>query len=131
MILLDVPDVFVVLEHLFDPIGALRDMAKSLKPGGCLIHRIDLRDHGMFLNHHPLTYLTINELIYRRMTSESGRPNRILIHRYREWLEESNLDGEIRITRLAGIKNEFKLMVSFNDHFDFDGSITISKCSWI
>tara|TARA_B100001093_G_C26836825_1_gene1018714 strand:- start:169 stop:1119 length:951 start_codon:yes stop_codon:yes gene_type:complete len=97
-----------VLEHLFDPIGALRDMAKSLKPGGILIHRIDLRDHGMFPNHHPLTHLTINELIYRRMTSESGRPNRILIHRYREWLEESNLDGKICITRLAGIKNEFK-----------------------
>ena len=97
-----------VLEHLFDPIGALRDMAESLKPGGSLIHRIDLRDHGMFPNHHPLTCLTINEIIYRRMTSKSGRPNRVLLHRYREWLEKSNLDGEIWITRLAGIKNEFK-----------------------
>lgn len=95
-----------VLEHLFDPIGALHDMAESLKPGGSLIHRIDLRDHGMFPNHHPLTYLTINEIIYRRMTNESGRPNRILIHRYREWLEESNLIGNIWITRLAGIKKE-------------------------
>ena len=95
-----------VLEHLFDPLGALRDMAESLKPGGSLIHRIDLRDHGMFPNHHPLTYLTINELIYRRMTSKSGRPNRILIHRYREWLEDSNLNGNIWITRLAGIKKE-------------------------
>ena len=97
-----------VLEHLFDPIGALRDMAESLKPGGRLIHRVDLRDHGMFPNHHPLTYLTISEFIYRRMTSESGRPNRVLIHRYREWLEESNLNGEIWITRLAGIRKEMK-----------------------
>ena len=95
-----------VLEHLFDPIGALHDMASSLKPGGSLIHRIDLRDHGMFSEHHPLTHLTINEFLYHRMTRKSGRPNRVLIHQYRQWLDESDLKGEVLITRLAGIKNE-------------------------
>lgn len=96
-----------VLEHLYDPIGALDDMARALKPGGRLIHRIDLRDHGMFAGHHPLTFLTIAESWYRRMTRQSGRPNRVLVHQYRDWLDNSGLDGNIRITRLAGVEGEF------------------------
>ena len=60
----------------------------------------------MFSEHHPLTHLTINEFLYHRMTRKSGRPNRVLIHQYRQWLDESDLKGEVLITRLAGIKNE-------------------------
>ena len=97
-----------VLEHLYDPIGALDDMVRALKPGGRLIHRIDFRDHGMFAGHHPLTFLTIGENWYRRMTRQSGRPNRVLLHRYQNWLDEKGLEGDIRITRLAGVKDEIK-----------------------
>lgn len=97
-----------VMEHLYDPIGALSDMANSLKPGGRLVHRIDLRDHGMFADHHPLTFLTIGDSLYHRMTAQSGRPNRVLVNYYRDWLDQSGLKGEIRITRLAGVDGEIE-----------------------
>jgi SAM-dependent methyltransferase len=80
-----------VLEHLADPLAALDTMRDSLAPGGHLVHVIDLRDHGMFSGRTPLTFLTIPETIYRRMTRQSGRPNRVLFHDYRCWLERSRL----------------------------------------
>ena len=95
-----------VLEHLYDPLGALDDMAASLAPGGTLIHRIDLRDHGMFAGHHPLTFLTIPDARYRAMTRGAGRPNRVLFPDWRDWLDRSPLTGSLRITRLAGVDGE-------------------------
>ena len=91
-----------VLEHLYDPLGALDDMAAALRPGGRLIHRVDLRDHGMFAGHHPLTHLTIGDTLWRRMTRNAGRPNRVLTPDYARWLVDAGLEGEILITRLAG-----------------------------
>ena len=95
-----------VLEHLYDPFAALDDMAAALAPGGRLIHRIDFRDHGMFAGHHPLTFLTIPDTFYRAMTRGSGRPNRLLLPEWRDWLERSPLAGSLRITRLVGVEGE-------------------------
>lgn len=95
-----------VMEHLYDPLGALDDMARSLKPGGIMIHRIDLRDHGMFSGHHPLTLLTLPDALHRRMTAGAGRPNRVLIPAYRAWLAGSGLTGGITVSRLAGVGDE-------------------------
>ena len=97
-----------VLEHLYSPLNALDSMATTLRPGGLLIHRIDLRDHGMFSGHHPLTLYTINNIIWRKMTRNSGRPNRFLITDYENWLKQSGIEGELLITRLAGIDSEIK-----------------------
>ncbi len=97
-----------VLEHLYDPLAALDDMARALKPGGTMVHRIDLRDHGMFAGHHPLTFLTIPAWLYRPMTRASGRPNRVLMPAYRSWLARSGLDGSLRISRLAGLADEIE-----------------------
>lgn len=97
-----------VLEHLFDPLGALDDMAAALNPGGQLIHRIDLRDHGMFAGLHPLTFLTVPDAVYRRMVTASGRPNRVLLPAYRAWLARSGLAGSLRISRLAGVEQEIE-----------------------
>ena len=95
-----------VLEHLYDPLAALDDMARSLEPGGIMIHRIDLRDHGMFAGHHPLTLLTLSDGLHRRMTKSAGRPNRVLAPAYRAWLARSGLTGGIAISRLAGVDKE-------------------------
>lgn len=95
-----------VLEHLYDPVGALDDMERSLNPNGMLIHRVDLRDHGMFDGHPPLTFLTVGDGLYRRMTQNSGRPNRVLLPEYRKWLDRSGMDGDIVITRLVGVERE-------------------------
>jgi SAM-dependent methyltransferase len=90
-----------VLEHLYDPIAALDAMAARLAPGGVLVHRIDLRDHGMF-DGHPLTFLTVPDRLYHAMTVGSGRPNRVLAPEYAAWLRRSGLTGSVRISRLAG-----------------------------
>ncbi len=95
-----------VLEHLYDPLAALDDMAASLAPGGAMIHRIDFRDHGMFAGHHPLTFLTVPDAPYRAMTRASGRPNRLLLPAWRDWLGRSPLAGSLGITRLVGIDGE-------------------------
>lgn len=97
-----------VLEHLYDPLAALDDMVRALKPGGLMIHRIDLRDHGMFAERHKLTFLTIPSWLYRMMTRASGRPNRVLMPAYRDWLKRSGLDGSLRISRLVGLADEIE-----------------------
>jgi SAM-dependent methyltransferase len=78
-----------VMEHLYSPLDALTDMVRCLRPGGRVLHKIDLRDHGMFSQHHDeLTFLSTPALLHRLMTRNSGRPNRVLAHRYRETLEQ-------------------------------------------
>ncbi|MEX2649856.1 MAG: methyltransferase domain-containing protein [Alphaproteobacteria bacterium] len=95
-----------VLEHLYDPVAALDAMRARLAPGGVMVHRIDLRDHGMFAGHHPLTFLTVPDAIYRLMTRGAGRPNRVLLPAYRDWLARGSAAGSIRVTRLVGIDGE-------------------------
>ena len=97
-----------VLEHLYDPLGALDSMINCLSPRGILIHRIDLRDHGMFSTHHPLTHFTINDKMWSLMTKNAGRPNRILSSDYDNWLKNSGLEGEILISRLVGYSKEIE-----------------------
>ena len=96
-----------VMEHLYDPLEALDHMAGALRPGGRLIHRIDLRDHEMFAGHHPLTFLTIPSVAYERMVAASGRPNRVMLPGYRAWLERCGLPGSLKVTRLIGVASEF------------------------
>ncbi|HEV2370686.1 MAG TPA: class I SAM-dependent methyltransferase [Streptosporangiaceae bacterium] len=95
------------LEHLYDPLGALRDMALCLRPGGRMVHKIDFRDHGMFTPTHPeLTFLRFPRPVYRQMTRRSGRPNRVLLHRYRSLATElgriAALDVTLLVTSLVG-----------------------------
>jgi len=91
-----------VLEHATDPLLTLESMYRALKPGGYLLHKVDLRDHGMFTpDHHDLKFLEIPQSIYWAMTHHSGLPNRVLINRYRACV--ARLGGESRffITQLA------------------------------
>jgi SAM-dependent methyltransferase len=77
-----------VMQHLYDPLRALSEMVRCLRPGGYLVHKIDLRDLGMFSkSHHELTWLRFPDAIWGRMTANSGRPNRVLVHSYRQMLE--------------------------------------------
>lgn len=96
-----------VLEHLDDPLAALDDMWANLRSDGLLLHRIDLRDHGMFAGAHPLTFLTIGARVYRAMTSEIGLPNRVLLPVYRDFLRRRGWPVRLGITRLVGVPSEF------------------------
>jgi SAM-dependent methyltransferase len=94
-----------VMEHLYDPIGAMSAMASALVPGGWLLHQVDFRDHGMFsaAGHHELTFLRIPSWFYPHMTRRRGRPNRILVHRYRDELNRLGFDYRLLVTHVAGV----------------------------
>lgn len=76
-----------VMEHLYDPMGCLTNMIKSLKTGGTIIvHCINFRDHGMFEpRYHPLKYFTVPSTLYQLITSKSGDQNRCLLYLYRNF----------------------------------------------
>lgn len=58
-------------------------MVACLKQGGQMFHKIDLRDHGMLTaRQHEVTFLQLPTYIYPYMVRNSGRLNRILVHRY-------------------------------------------------
>ena len=97
-----------VFEHLYDTDIAFSIMDKLLVSGGYMLHKIDLRDHGLFTSGglHPLTFLTISDSIYKLMSYDSGKPNRKLINYYKEKLDELNYDTKILITHILGVKNE-------------------------
>jgi SAM-dependent methyltransferase len=74
-----------VMEEIHDFDTAFSSMDQLLKPGGYMVHRIDLRDYGMFskYGYHPLEFLTIPDWAYERMVMDSGQPNRKLVNDYR------------------------------------------------
>lgn len=93
-----------VLEHVDKPEHSLALMAEALNPDGMLLHKVDLRDHGMFSpRHDELTFLQIPQWYYALMTRGSGKPNRVLTHRYKDILDKSGLDYNILVTRLVGV----------------------------
>lgn len=90
------------LEHLYDPLDAIRSMAACLRHGGRMVHKVDFRDHGMFTPAHPeLTFLRFPSALYREMTRRSGRPNRVLLHRYRDLAEDLGRSGRLEVTILV------------------------------
>lgn len=94
-----------VLEHVIDPLGVIAAATQALRPGGRHVHYVDFRDHAMYSagGHHELTFLTVPEILYRRMIRGRGRPNRVLVHEYRASLARQPLDWEILVTSLVGV----------------------------
>lgn len=93
-----------VIEEIYEPEALFVGADKLLRPGGLMIHKIDLSDYGMFSNGgmNPLTFLTIPEWLYRRMASESAIPNRKLISYYRELITRRGYEVQIFVTSILG-----------------------------
>jgi SAM-dependent methyltransferase len=92
-----------VLEHLQDPLNALRDMAAALREGGMMLHAVDLRDHGMFSGSHDDTkFFEIPAPVYSQMTRGSGRPNRVSYSSYRSAAASLPLQASFYIGSLFG-----------------------------
>jgi ubiquinone/menaquinone biosynthesis C-methylase UbiE len=85
-----------VLEHIYDIDSALDSMDRLLKPGGYMIHEVDLRDHGIFIRYglHPLTFLTFGKTIWGRISSQNGSPNRVPMHKYVDYFEQRGYESE-------------------------------------
>jgi SAM-dependent methyltransferase len=93
-----------VMEEIYDPTPAFLAQGELLRPGGVMVHRIDLRDYGMFskYGYHPLEFLTVPDWIYRRMVEGSGQPNRRLIDYYRETGARMGYETEIYAAKVLG-----------------------------
>lgn len=70
------------LEHVDDPAGAVRTIARVLKPGGATCHQIDLRDHTDF--EAPLSFLKYSDRLWRLATSRRVYTNR---WRMSDWID--------------------------------------------
>lgn len=100
-----------VLEHVYDLDTAFASMDRLLKPGGWMIHEVDLRDHGLFSEggQHELTFLTIPDRIYRWMGEESaGLPNRRLEGWYRDALDRLGYSQTHLVSHLVGVTDELE-----------------------
>jgi SAM-dependent methyltransferase len=93
-----------VIEEIYDPTPVFKAQGELLRPGGVMVHRIDLRDYGMFSKYgfHPLEFLTVPDWIYRRMVESSGQPDRRLIDYYREVGARMGYQTEIYATKVLG-----------------------------
>jgi SAM-dependent methyltransferase len=94
-----------VMEEIYDPTPSLRAQGELLRPGGVMVHRIDLGDYDMFSKNgfHPLEFLTVPEWVYRRMVADAGQPNRRLVNYYRDTAKKMGYQSDIYITRVLGI----------------------------
>lgn len=93
-----------VIEEIYDPAPVFKAQSELLLPGGVMVHRIDLRDYGMFSNYgfHSLEFLTVPDWIYRRMVEGSGQPNRRLIDYYRDVGAGMGYETEIYVAKILG-----------------------------
>ncbi len=93
-----------VLEHVQDVDAAIGCMSDGLRKGGIMMHKIDLRDHGMFSDSwHELKWLAVPSLLWRWLSRHSGAPNRTLFPEYVQIANKCGLDATFLVTRLAGV----------------------------
>jgi SAM-dependent methyltransferase len=94
-----------VLEEMYDPAPVFEAQDRLLRPGGLMIHRIDLGDYGMFSKYgfHPLEFLTVPDWAYRRMVEASGQPNRRLVDYYRDTVTKAGYQSKIYVSRILGL----------------------------
>jgi hypothetical protein len=93
-----------VIEEIYDPTPVLLAQCELLRPGGAMVHMIDLRDYGMFSKHgfHPLEFLTIPDWVYRRMVESSGMPDRRMLSYYRAAAVRMGYASEIYVSHVLG-----------------------------
>ena len=97
-----------VLEHVKDPVRSLEVADQLLAPGGVQVHKVDLRDHGVFTGRglHPLTFLTIPEFAFALTRRHRGGVNRARRETYAVTLQRLGYDSRIWTTHITGKADE-------------------------
>lgn len=80
-----------VLEHVNDLPATFRDMYAALKPGGIVIHLVDLKSHGLHRK-NPLDFLGWPTWLWSMMYSAKGVPNRLRVNAYRDAVANSGFE---------------------------------------
>ncbi|HEV2524699.1 MAG TPA: methyltransferase domain-containing protein, partial [Gammaproteobacteria bacterium] len=104
-----------VLEHVDQPQIVLRKMYNALKMGGVLIHKVDLRDHNMYLYSESVKFLELPQWLYHMMTYGSGYPNRFLFHDYKKALLALDPKSEFYIAGLHGVEEDMSVGYKVED----------------
>ncbi len=89
-----------VLHEIYEAKAALEAMDRALKPGGWMLHKIDLRDDGLFSGRgfHPLEFLTISEPVYWLMAYDTDKTCRRPLPFYRDILSRLGYHARFIIT---------------------------------
>lgn len=84
-------------EHFRAPSRAIAEMWRILKPGGCTVHQIDLRDHRH--QDDPLRFLQYSDRLWRLMhpLGPSMYQNRWRLSHYRRAFERVGFDVEVEV----------------------------------
>jgi SAM-dependent methyltransferase len=94
---------YVVLQSVPSPARAIRAMDSVLKPGGQMVHRVDLSDLGLMgAATHPLAFLTFPERAYRFMTRWSADPNRWRTTDYVAAFQALGYDTHAHVSQVIG-----------------------------
>lgn len=80
-----------VLEHVSDLDRTFYDIKKVLRKGGCAIHLVDLKSHGMHIK-NPLDFLCWPSRLWSLMYGNKGAPNRKRADQYRRLALNYHLD---------------------------------------
>jgi SAM-dependent methyltransferase len=84
----DVVYSLALLEHVRDLGRTLRAVYATLSPQGEMIHRVDLRNHGVLAEFGDQAFLRPSPLVWRLMGGDKGLHNRKRLGFYREVLED-------------------------------------------
>ena len=104
-----------VLEHVYDPTGALQAMQQALNPGGTMVHMVDCRDHGQFSDKlHDLSFLRLPKLLYRPLGAAGG-PNRVRCSAYVNAVKAMDMSYKLYVTALAGVPELLPLGTTWDD----------------
>ena len=79
-----------VLEHVRDLGGLFRLLADVVADDAVLVHKVDLRSHGIE-HRHPLDFLRFGDAAWRAMSSHVDLPNRERASRYLDLAERVGL----------------------------------------
>ena len=88
-----------VLQEIYEIDRAFACMDRLLRPGGSMVHKIDLRDYGMFSScgFHPREFLTISDPLYYLMASDTDKPNRRMLDYYRDKMGQMGYQAQLYI----------------------------------
>ncbi len=109
-----------VLQYIAQLDKTFRVMDHLLVPGGTMVHCVDLSDPGVSFSqygHHPLTFLTIPEPIYRLMTSASPKASRYRASYYIRQLEGLGHRVTLYANNLVGIASLPEALPYDSDNF--------------
>ena len=87
---------FNVMEHVEDIVGFLASCYRALKPGGLILHMIDLGGHGEFEDPlPPLDFQTYSDWLYSMMYPLYERATRRFVSEYMEAVRQTGFTGQV------------------------------------